>query len=99
MYGLKLCPKCKKGHLYPVVTASASGDLKDQFGETGSIKDYGCDICGYKQKAVKQTQKVDIKDKVVSTSVKKTKKTRSKTKPKIRTGPKTKPKTKRKRTK
>lgn len=28
--GLELCPKCKKGHLYPVVTASAEakGNLK-----------------------------------------------------------------------
>lgn len=30
MYGLELCPKCSKGHLYPVVTASAEakGNLK-----------------------------------------------------------------------
>lgn len=100
MSGLELCPKCKKGHLYPVVTASASTEPKAQFKETGSIRDYECAICGYKQKAAKQTQNVDVKDKV-SASVKKTKKpkpkTKTKTKPK--TKPKTTPKTKRKRTK
>jgi Zn ribbon nucleic-acid-binding protein len=90
--GLELCPKCKKGHLYPVVTASASAGPKGQFKETGSIRDYECAICGYKQKAAKQTQNVDVKDKV-SASVKKTKK------PKPKPKPKTKPKTKRKRTK
>jgi outer membrane biosynthesis protein TonB len=94
--GLELCPKCKKGHLYPVVTASASTEPKAQFKETGSIRDYECAICGYKQKAAKQTQNVDVKDKV-SASVKKTKKPKPKPKPK--TKPKPKPKTKRKRTK
>ena len=94
MSGLELCPKCKKGHLYPVVTASASTSTepKGQFKETGGIRDYECDICGHKQKAAKQRQNVDVKDKV-SASVKKTKK--PKTKPK--TIPKTKPKTKPKR--
>lgn len=65
MYGLELCPKCKKGHLYPVVTASASGQPKGQFRETGSIRDYQCAICGYKRKAAaKQKQTVYVKDKV-----------------------------------
>jgi hypothetical protein len=41
--GLQLCPKCKKGHLYPVVTASS--EPQDQFEETGGIREYGCDIC------------------------------------------------------
>src|SRR5678815_4790303 len=54
--GLELCPKFKKGHLYPVVTTSASAGPKGQFKETGSIRDYECAICGYKQKAAKQTQ-------------------------------------------
>ena len=71
-----------------MVTASASAGPKGQFKETGSIRDYECAICGYKQKAAKQTQNVDVKDKV-SASVKKTKKPK----------PKPKPKTKRKRTK
>jgi hypothetical protein len=84
VFGLELCPKCKKGHLYPVVTASASAEPKGHFKETGGIREYGCDICGYKQKAAKQRQNVDVKDKV-SARVKKTKK------------PKPKPKTKRKR--
>ena len=77
MYGLELCPKCKKGHLYPVVTASASGEPKGQFRETGSIRDYQCAICGYKRKAAaKQKQNVDVKDKV-SARVHKTKKAKN----------------------
>jgi len=98
VFGLELCPKCKKGHLYPVVTASASAEPKGQFKETGGIRDYECDICGHKQKAVKQRQNVDVKDKV-SASVKKTKKpkTKTKTKPKPKPKPKTKTKTKTKR--
>ena len=94
MSGLELCPKCKKGHLYPVVTASAStsAEPKGQFKETGGIRDYECDICGHKQKAAKQRQIVDVKDKV-SASLKKTKKPKPKPKPK----PKQKPKPKRKR--
>ena len=79
MSGLELCPKCKKGHLYPVVTASASAEPKVQFKETGGIREYECDICGYKQKAAKQRQNVDVKDKV-SASVKKTKKPKPKPK-------------------
>ena len=86
--GLELCPKCKKGHLYPVVTASASAEPKGQFNETGGIREYGCDICGYKQQAAKQRKNVDIKDKV-SAKVNKTKKPKAK--------PKAKPKLKRKR--
>ena len=90
MSGLELCPKCKKGHLYPVVTASAStsAEPKGQFKETGGIRDYVCDICGHKQKAAKQRQNVDVKDKVsarmikakktkTNTKAKKTKKTKS----------------------
>jgi len=100
VFGLELCPKCKKGHLYPVVTASASAEPKGQFKETGGIRDYECDICGHKQKAVKQRQNVDVKDKV-SASVKKTKKPKTKTKtkpkPKLKPKPKTKTKTKTKR--
>jgi len=95
MSGLELCPKCKKGHLYPVVTASASGEPKGQFSETGSIRDYQCAICGYKRKAAaKQKQNVDVKGKV-SVRVHKTKKAKNKTKTKA----KTKAKAKRKRTK
>ena len=93
MSGLELCPKCKKGHLYPVVTASASGEPKGQFSETGSIRDYQCAICGYKQRAAaKQKQNVDVRDKV-SAGVHKTKKAKNKTKTKAKT------KAKRKRTK
>ncbi|MDW3644980.1 MAG: hypothetical protein QN819_09135, partial [Nitrososphaeraceae archaeon] len=64
MSGLELCPKCKKGHLYPVVTAyaSASAEPKRQFKETGGVRDYECDICGHKQKATKLRQNVDVKD-------------------------------------
>ena len=71
MSGLELCPKCKKGHLYPVVTAyaSASAEPKDQFKETGGIRDYECDICGHKQKAAKLRQNVDVKNKVSATLV------------------------------
>ena len=97
MSGLKLCPKCKKGHLYPVVTASGSVVPKGQFRETGSIRDYQCAICGYKQKAAaKQKQNVDVRDKV-SAGVHKTKKAKNKTKTKGKT--KVKGKAKRKRTK
>jgi hypothetical protein len=35
MSGLELCPKCKTGHLYPVVTTRLSTEPKDQFRETG----------------------------------------------------------------
>ena len=28
MSGLELCPKCKKGHLYPMVTAYASASAE-----------------------------------------------------------------------
>lgn len=79
MSGLELSPKCKKGHLYPVVTASVSAEPKGQFKETVGIREYGCDICGYKQKVAKQRQNGDVKDKV-SARVKKTKKAKAKTK-------------------
>ena len=80
---LELCPKCKKGHLYPVVTTSVSTEPKGQFRETGSIRDYECAICGHKQKAAKQTQNVDVKDKA-SARVIKAKKTKTKTKTKTK---------------
>ena len=83
MSGLELCPKCKKGHLYPVVTTSVSTEPKAQFRETGSIRDYECAICGHKQKAAKQTQNVDKKDKVSARMIK-AKKTKTKTKTKTR---------------
>lgn len=79
MSGLELSPKCKKGHPYPVVTASVSAELKGQFKETVGIREYGCDICGYKQKVAKQRQNGEVKDKV-SARVKKTKKVKAKTK-------------------
>jgi hypothetical protein len=79
--GLELCPKCKKGHLYPVVTTRVSAEPKGQYRETGSIRDYECDICGHKQKATKKTQSVDVKHKV-SARVIKAKKTKAKPKPK-----------------
>ena len=81
MSGLQLCPKCKKGHLYPVVTASASAEPNAQSRTTGSIRDYECAICGYKQKATKKTQNEEVKDKV-SAAVKKTKKAKPKGKAK-----------------
>ena len=81
MYGLELCPKCKKGHLYPLVTGRDTAGTKDQFRENGIIREYGCDICGYKQKGEKQTQ---IKHKV-SAKVKKTEKTKIKTREKAKT--------------
>ena len=62
MSGLELCPKCKKGHLYPVVTASTS-DAKGQFTSTGNPRDYQCAICGYKKKPAR-TQNVEVKEKV-----------------------------------
>lgn len=88
MSGLELCPKCKAGHLYPVVTTRVSTEPKDQFRETG-IRDYKCDICGYNQKGAKQTQILDIKDKI-SARVTRAKKTKTRTKTK--TKPKAKPK-------
>ena len=88
MSGLELCPKCKTGHLYPVVTTRVSTEPKDQFRETG-IRDYKCDICGYNQKGAKQTQILDIKDKI-SARVTRAKKT--KTKPKAKSKAKAKPK-------
>jgi Zn ribbon nucleic-acid-binding protein len=93
--GLELCPKCKIGHLYPLVTTRVSTEPKYQFRETG-IRDYECDICGHKQKGLKQTQKVDVKDKV-SASVKNTKKPKIKIKIKTKTKSKSKSKPKRKR--
>ena len=78
--------------MYPLVTTRVSTEPNDQFRETG-IRDYECDICGHKQKGLKQTQKVDVKDKV-SASVKKTKKPKPKPKPKAKPKPKPKPKSK-----
>ena len=83
MSGLELCPKCKKGHLYPVVTTSVSTEPKGQIRETGSIRDYECAICGHKQKAAKQTQNVDVKNKVSARMIK-AKKTKTKTKTKTK---------------
>ena len=80
------------GHLYPLVTTRVSTEPRDQFRETG-IRDYECDICGHKQKGLKHTQKVDVKDKV-SPSVKKTKKSKSKSKPKSKPKSKSKSKSK-----
>ena len=90
MSGLELCPKCKKGHLYPVVTASIS-DAKGQFTSTGNPRDYQCAICGYKKKPAR-TQTMEVKDKV-SARVRKVKKAKNKTKTKAKT------KAKRKKTK
>ncbi len=78
------------GHLYPLVTTRVSTEPKDQFRETG-IRDYECDICGHKQKGLKQTQKVDVKDKV-SAGVKKTRKPKPKPKPKPKSKSKSKSK-------
>lgn len=89
--GLELCPKCKKGHLYPVVTAHVSTEPKGQYGDTSNIRDYQCDICGHKQKPGKKMLSVDVRDNL-SARVMKTKKTKIKPKPK--TKPKTKPKIK-----
>jgi hypothetical protein len=75
-----------------VVTASPSPEPKGQFKETGTIRDYECAICGYKQKVTKLTQNTHVIDKVRA-SVKKTKKSKPKSKPKPKT------KAKRKRTK
>ncbi len=69
--GLELCPKCKKGYLYPVVTARVSTEPIGQYRETSSIRDYQCDICGHKQKPGKKTR---------SARVIKTKKAKAKTK-------------------
>jgi|SRR4029078_10626306 len=81
MSGLELCPKCKKGHLYPVITASIS-DAKGQFTSTGNPRDYQCAICGYKKPP--RTQNVKVKDKV-SARVRKVKKAKNKTKTKAKT--------------
>ncbi len=97
MSGLELCPKCKMGHLYPVVTTRVSTEPKDQFRETGSIRDYECDICGHKQKAAKQMQNVEVKDKV-SARVIKAKNPKAKAKAKAKTNTRPKPKTKAKTT-
>ncbi len=77
MSGLELCPKCKKGHLYPVVTASANAEPKGQFKETGGIRDYECDICGPKQKGAKQKAHRGVKNQV-SATVQKTEKPKPK---------------------
>ncbi|HEY6949809.1 MAG TPA: hypothetical protein VI146_04295 [Nitrososphaeraceae archaeon] len=90
MSGLELCPKCKKGHLYPVVTANIS-DAKGQIRSTGYPRDYQCAICGYKKKPAR-AQNVEVKDKV-STRVHKVKKAKNKIKTKAKS------KAKRKKTK
>jgi hypothetical protein len=76
--GLELCPKCKKGHLYPVVTSSVGAEPIGQHSETVS-RDYECAICGHKQTGLKQAQHVNEKGEV-STRVTKAKKTKAKTK-------------------
>ena len=84
-----------------MVTASVSAEPKSQFKETVGVREYGCDICGYKQKVAKQTQNGDVKVKV-SARVKKTKKaivktkTRKKVKAKTKTRKKVKAKLKKK---
>ncbi len=78
MSGLELCPKCKKGHLYPVVTSSVGAEPIGQHSETES-RDYECAICGHKQTGLKQAQHVNEKGEV-STRVTKAKKTKAKTK-------------------
>lgn len=83
MSGLELCPKCKKGYLYPVVTARVSAEPIGQYGKTSSIRDYQCDICGHKQKPGKKTQSVGIKDNL-SARVIKTKKRKAKVKVKTK---------------
>jgi DNA-directed RNA polymerase subunit M/transcription elongation factor TFIIS len=60
---LELCPECKEGHLYPVVTARVSAEAK-------GIRNYECAICGHKQIGAKQTQNVDVKDKASATVIK-----------------------------
>jgi hypothetical protein len=89
--GLELCPKCKKGHLYPVVTSSIGAEPLRQHSETGS-RDYECAICGYKQTGLKQAQYVNEKGEV-STRVKKAKKPKAK-KPKAKKPKAKKPKAK-----
>ena len=91
MSGLELCPKCKKGHLYPVVTSSIGAEPLRQHSETGS-RDYECAICGYKQTGLKQAQYVNEKGEV-STRVKKAKKPKVK-KPKVKKPKVKKPKVK-----
>ena len=66
-----------------MVTTSVSTEPKGQIRETGSIRDYECAICGHKQKAAKQTQNVDVKNKVSARMIK-AKKTKTKTKTKTK---------------
>ena len=82
MSGLELCPKCKKGHLYPVVTSSVGAEPISQHSKPES-RDYECAICGHKQTGLKQAQYVNEKGEV-STRVKKAKKPKAK-KPKAKT--------------
>ena len=89
--GLELCPKCKKGHLYPVVTSSVGAEPIRQHSETES-RDYECAICGHKQTGLKQAQYVNEKGEV-STRVKKAKKPKAK-KPKAKKPKAKKPKAK-----
>jgi hypothetical protein len=95
--GLELCPKCKKGYLYPVVTARVREEPKGQYSEASSIRDYQCDICGHKQNPRKKTQTVDVKDNL-SIRVIKAKKAKTTPKPKAKKA-KTTPKPKAKKTK
>lgn len=77
--------------MYPLVTTRVSTEPKDQFRETG-IRDYECDICGHRQKELKQNRIVNVKNKV-RVNAKKSKRLR----PKTKTNSKTKSKPKRKR--
>jgi hypothetical protein len=87
--GLELCPKCKKGYLYPVVTARVSAEPKGAYRETSRIREYQCDICGHKQKPGKKMLSVNVDEKL-STRIIKTKKIKPKTKTKTKTKPKSK---------
>jgi hypothetical protein len=65
----ELCPKCKKGHLYPEGKRGIDWDPKNKFRETARAIDLLCDICGHKQKARKQTEYVPISPGVVTANV------------------------------
>jgi len=65
----ELCPKCKKGHLYPEGKRGIDWDPKNKFRETGRAIDLLCDVCGHKLKARSITEYVPIGEMTVSATV------------------------------
>jgi hypothetical protein len=46
---VELCPKCRIGYLRPTGQSSTAGESTEPFKETGSMRFFVCDNCGFKK--------------------------------------------------